>query len=67
MTNSRLTEVEILEDRFPVCLARFMIRWFCDGANRWTCGERLERCQLFLEPQSLRLLSGLLAERLGRR
>jgi 5-oxoprolinase (ATP-hydrolysing) len=58
MTNSRLTDVEILEDRFPVRLERFAIRQGSGGAGRWRGGDGVERWLRFLEPQTVSLLSG---------
>ncbi|MFN9660369.1 MAG: hydantoinase B/oxoprolinase family protein [Cyanobacteriota bacterium] len=58
MTNSRLTDVEILEERFPVRLERFAIRQGSGGAGRWRGGDGVERWLRFLEPQTVCLLSG---------
>jgi 5-oxoprolinase (ATP-hydrolysing) len=58
MTNSRLTDVEILEDRFPVRVERFAIRRGSGGAGRWRGGDGVERWLRFLAPQTVCLLSG---------
>jgi 5-oxoprolinase (ATP-hydrolysing) len=58
MTNSRLTDLEILEDRFPVRVERFAIRRGSGGAGRWRGGDGMERCLRFLAPQTVCLLSG---------
>jgi 5-oxoprolinase (ATP-hydrolysing) len=58
MTNSRLTDVEILEERFPVRLERFAIRHGSGGAGHWRGGDGVERWLRFLAPQTVCLLSG---------
>jgi 5-oxoprolinase (ATP-hydrolysing) len=58
MTNSRLTDVEILEERFPVRLERFQIRLGSGGAGRWRGGDGVERWLRFLAPMTVCLLSG---------
>jgi 5-oxoprolinase (ATP-hydrolysing) len=58
MTNSRLTDVEILEERFPVRVERFAIRRGSGGAGRWHGGDGVERWLRFLAPQTVCLLSG---------
>ncbi|MBM5816062.1 MAG: hydantoinase B/oxoprolinase family protein, partial [Cyanobacteria bacterium K_Offshore_surface_m2_239] len=58
MTNSRLTDLEILEDRYPVRVERFAIRRGSGGAGRWRGGDGVERCLRFLAPQTVCLLSG---------
>src|SRR5258708_25326200 len=40
MTNSRLTDPEVLEFRFPVRLESYEIRSGSGGARRWRGGER---------------------------
>ncbi len=42
MTNSRLTDPEILEARFPVLLREFSIRRGSGGKGRYTGGNRIE-------------------------
>ena len=58
MTNSRLTDPEILEQRLPVRLERFAIRRGSGGAGRWRGGDGVERELQALEPITLSLLSG---------
>lgn len=58
MTNSRLTDPEILEQRFPVRLERFGFRRGSGGSGRWSGGDGLLREFRFLEPMTVALLSG---------
>lgn len=58
MTNSRLTDPEILEDRFPVRLERFAIRTGSGGVGRWSGGEGVVRRLRFLAPMTAAILSG---------
>ena len=58
MTNSRLTDPEILEQRFPVRLERFQLRRGSGGTGRWCGGDGLERQIRFLAPMTVALLSG---------
>ncbi|WP_030584280.1 hydantoinase B/oxoprolinase family protein [Streptomyces anulatus] len=58
MTNSRLTDPEILEWRLPVRLESFAVRDDSGGAGRWHGGDGVERRIRFLEPVTLALLSG---------
>ena len=58
MTNSRLTDPEVLEWRFPVRLERFEIRRGSGGAGRWRGGDGALRCMRFLEPMTAAILSG---------
>ncbi|MGA1302842.1 MAG: hydantoinase B/oxoprolinase family protein [Cyanobium sp.] len=58
MTNSRLTDVEILEERYPVRLERFALRRGSGGAGRWRGGDGMERWLRFLAPMTVCLLSG---------
>jgi 5-oxoprolinase (ATP-hydrolysing) len=58
MTNSRLTDPEILEQRLPVRLERFAIRRGSGGAGRWCGGDGVVRELRALEPITLSLLSG---------
>lgn len=57
MTNTRATDPEILEHRYPVRLERFSIRRGSGGAGRWHGGNGLVRTLLFLEPLELSLLT----------
>ncbi len=58
MTNSRLTDPEILEDRFPVRLEGFAIRRGSGGAGRWPGGDGVVRRLRFLAPMTVAILSG---------
>ncbi len=58
MTNSRLTDPEILEDRYPVRLERFAIRHGSGGDGRWPGGDGVVRRLRFLEPMTVSILSG---------
>ena len=58
MTNSRLTDPEVLEERFPVRLERFALRPNSGGAGQWPGGRGLVRQLRFLEPMTVSLLSG---------
>jgi 5-oxoprolinase (ATP-hydrolysing) len=57
MTNSRLTDPEILEFRFPVRLESFEIRADSGGAGRWRGGNGAVRQLRFLEPMMAAILS----------
>ncbi len=59
MTNSRLTDPEILETRFPVLLESFAIRAGSGGAGEWRGGDGAVRRVRFLEPMQ----AGILANR----
>jgi len=58
MTNSRLTDPEVLEWRFPVRLEEFSIRRNSGGAGRWRGGDGVIRRIRFLEPMTAAILSG---------
>ncbi|MFD5346492.1 hydantoinase B/oxoprolinase family protein, partial [Streptomyces anulatus] len=58
MTNSRLTDPEILEWRLPALLEGFTVRDGSGGAGRWHGGDGVERRIRFLEPVTVALLSG---------
>ncbi len=58
MTNSRLTDPEVLEYRFPVILDEFKIRKNSGGAGKHKGGEGIERKVRFLEPMTATLLTG---------
>ena len=57
MTNSRLTDPEILEFRFPVRLESYEIRHGSGGAGRWRGGNGGVRKVRFLEPMTAAILS----------
>ncbi len=58
MTNSRLTDPEVLEWRYPVRLERYVIRHGSGGAGRWPGGAGGRRELRFLEPMTVTTLSG---------
>ncbi|NYZ11120.1 5-oxoprolinase [Azospirillum sp. RWY-5-1] len=57
MTNSRLTDPEVLEWRFPVLLESFAIRRGSGGAGRWRGGDGTVRRLRFLEPMTAAILA----------
>ena len=57
MTNSRLTDPEVLEQRFPVVLEDFSIRRGSGGAGQQRGGDGVVRRVRFTEPMSLNVLS----------
>ncbi len=57
MTNSRLTDPEVLEYRFPVLLERFGLRAGSGGAGRWRGGEGAVRRLRFLAPMAAAIVS----------
>ena len=58
MTNSRLTDPEILEQRLPVRLEQFAIRAGSAGVGRWPGGNGVLRTLTALEPLTASLLCG---------
>jgi 5-oxoprolinase (ATP-hydrolysing) len=58
MTNSRLTDPEILEARFPLRVEQFAIRTGSGGAGRFRGGDGVVRQLRFLEPVTAALISG---------
>ena len=57
MTNSRLTDPEVLEWRYPVRLDCYQIRHGSGGAGRWPGGSGGRRHIRFLEPMTVTTLS----------
>ncbi|HEX4737285.1 MAG TPA: hydantoinase B/oxoprolinase family protein [Allosphingosinicella sp.] len=57
MTNSRLTDPEILETRYRVLLERFAIRRGSGGEGKHRGGDGVERCIRFREPMHAGILS----------
>jgi 5-oxoprolinase (ATP-hydrolysing) len=57
MTNSRLTDPEVLEFRFPVRLESYEIRAGSGGAGQWRGGDGGVRRLRFLEPMTASILS----------
>ncbi|MER7109203.1 hydantoinase B/oxoprolinase family protein [Streptomyces sp. NPDC000229] len=58
MTNSRLTDPEILEWRYPVRVDAFAVRGGSGGRGRWRGGDGVVRRIRFLEPMTVALLTG---------
>jgi len=58
MTNSRLTDPEILENRYPVLLEDFHIRKDSGGKGQWNSGDGTSRTIRFLEDMECAILSG---------
>ncbi|MFE5855896.1 hydantoinase B/oxoprolinase family protein [Streptomyces sp. NPDC056500] len=58
MTNSRLTDPEVLEWRYPVRVDSFSVREDSGGTGRWHGGRGVVRSIRFLEPMTVTLLSG---------
>ncbi|MGE0054123.1 MAG: hydantoinase B/oxoprolinase family protein [Hyphomicrobium sp.] len=58
MTNTRLTDPEILELRYPVLVEAFAIRRGSGGKGRWHAGDGIRRVIRFLEQMDLAILSG---------
>jgi 5-oxoprolinase (ATP-hydrolysing) len=57
MTNTRMTDPEILEKRFPVRLEEFAIRDGSGGAGQWRGGHGLTRRLRFLAPVTVTTLT----------
>ncbi|WP_322887435.1 hydantoinase B/oxoprolinase family protein (plasmid) [Sinorhizobium medicae] len=58
MTNSRLTDPEILETRFPVVLEDFHIRKDSGGRGKWSAGDGTERTIRARQRLDFAILSG---------
>jgi 5-oxoprolinase (ATP-hydrolysing) len=58
MTNSRMTDPEILELRYPVLLTEFRIRAGSGGRGCWNGGDGVIRRITFREPMSAAILAG---------
>ncbi len=58
MTNSRLTDPEVLELRYPVVLERFEITRGSGGKGEWHAGDGTLRVLRFLEAMDCAILSG---------
>jgi 5-oxoprolinase (ATP-hydrolysing) len=52
MTNTRMTDPEVLELRFPVRLESFSLRQGSGGAGQWRGGDGVVRRLRFLEPMT---------------
>jgi 5-oxoprolinase (ATP-hydrolysing) len=58
MTNTRLTDPEVLEFRYPVLLEDFHIRTGSGGRGEWSAGDGVRRTIRFLEKMDCTILSG---------
>ena len=58
MTNTRLTDPEVLEFRYPVVLEDFHIRAGSGGKGQWHAGDGIRRTIRFLEKMDCTILSG---------
>ncbi|MBW4431049.1 MAG: hydantoinase B/oxoprolinase family protein [Pelatocladus maniniholoensis HA4357-MV3] len=58
MTNSRLTDPEILETRYPVQVESFCLRPDSGGKGKYSGGNGVIRRIKFLEPMTANILSG---------
>ncbi|MDO9412738.1 MAG: hydantoinase B/oxoprolinase family protein [Pseudolabrys sp.] len=58
MTNTRLTDPEILEFRYPVVLEDFHIRKDSGGKGKWHAGDGIRRTIRFREKMECTVLSG---------
>jgi 5-oxoprolinase (ATP-hydrolysing) len=58
MTNTRLTDPEVLELRYPVLLEDFHIRKGSGGRGKWKAGDGVSRTIRFLEKMQCTILSG---------
>jgi 5-oxoprolinase (ATP-hydrolysing) len=58
MTNTRLTDPEVLEFRYPVVLEDFHIRTGSGGRGQWNAGDGIRRTIRFLERMECTILSG---------
>jgi 5-oxoprolinase (ATP-hydrolysing) len=56
MTNTRLTDVEVLERRAPVVVREFSVRRGSGGEGRWRGGDGVVRVLEFLRPLTVSLL-----------
>jgi 5-oxoprolinase (ATP-hydrolysing) len=57
MTNTRMTDPEVLELRYPVRLEEFSIRRGSGGLGRWLGGDGVVRRIRFLEPMTANIVS----------
>ncbi len=57
MTNSSMTDPEILEFRYPVLLEEFFIRKASGGKGKWSAGDGTRRTVRFLADMEMAILS----------
>lgn len=58
MTNTRMTDPEVLEQRYPVMLKEFVIDRHSGGKGKWSAGDGITRKITFLEEMQCSILSG---------
>lgn len=58
MTNTRMTDPEVLEQRYPVMLKEFKIDRDSGGKGKWNAGDGITRTITFLEDMQCSILSG---------
>ncbi len=58
MTNTRLTDPEIMENRYPVMLQNFTIERASGGKGKWNAGDGIIRSIRFLDDMECSILSG---------
>jgi len=63
MTNTVITDAEVVEHRYPVRVERFELRAGSGGAGRWRGGDGVVRELTFLAPMSLSVLTQHRVER----
>jgi 5-oxoprolinase (ATP-hydrolysing) len=63
MTNTRITDPEVMEHRYPVRVERFAVRRGSGGGGQWRGGDGVVRELRFLAPMSLSVLSQHRVER----
>jgi 5-oxoprolinase (ATP-hydrolysing) len=57
MTNTKITDVEVLERRYPVMIEEFSIRKNSGGSGKYKGGDGLKRVYRFLEDVEVNLLT----------
>ena len=57
MTNTKLTDPEVLEMRYPVRIRRFAVRTGSGGVGAWSGGDGVVRELEFLEPMTVTVLT----------
>lgn len=57
MTNTRITDIEIVERRYPVQVRKFTLRPGSGGDGKWRGGDGVIRELLFRAPVTLSVLT----------
>ncbi|BCD61050.1 MULTISPECIES: hydantoinase B/oxoprolinase family protein [unclassified Nitratiruptor] len=57
MTNTKITDVEVIESRFPMMIEEFSLRAGSGGDGKYKGGDGVKRVYRFLEPVELSLLT----------